>query len=276
MPAAWSLMARQTWLYSRFELQRLFMTPRGWFALAAFSTIWYFLLRYPIYQASLQLNQPEIQQMLSGMLGMVGMYNLLNWSLPELSVYWALTVLLMPLAVIVSAADQTCSDRSRGTLRFLTLRSSRDSIFFGRFFGQMLVQALLIGLSLLATLILAAWRLGELPPAALNASLVIWLNLLIVLMPFTALMALCSAVVKSSRLAISLAIVSMGVVAGLLGYLVWHFPDLLSVLEYLPGAQLPMLLGAQGWDTLKYSGLPLMQTVVLLIAGRFVMQEKAL
>lgn len=276
MPAAWSLMARQTWLYSRFELQRLFMTPRGWFALAAFSTIWYFLLRYPIYQASLQLNQPEIQQMLSGMLGMVGMYNLLNWSLPELSVYWALTVMLMPLAVIVSAADQTCSDRSRGTLRFLTLRSSRDSIFFGRFFGQMLVQALLIGLSLLATLILAAWRLGELPPAALNASLVIWLNLLIVLMPFTALMALCSAVVKSSRLAISLAIVSMGVVAGLLGYLVWHFPDLLSVLEYLPGAQLPMLLGAQGWDTLKYSGLPLMQTVVLLIAGRFVMQEKAL
>lgn len=276
MPAAWSLMARQTWLYSRFELQRLFMTPRGWFALAAFSTIWYFLLRYPIYQASLQLNQPEIQQMLSGMLGMVGMYNLLNWSLPELSVYWALTVMLMPLAVIVSAADQTCSDRSRGTLRFLTLRSSRDSIFFGRFFGQMLVQALLIGLSLLATLILAAWRLGELPLAALNASLVIWLNLLIVLMPFTALMALCSAVVKSSRLAISLAIVSMGVVAGLLGYLVWHFPDLLSVLEYLPGAQLPMLLGAQGWDTLKYSGLPLMQTVVLLIAGRFVMQEKAL
>lgn len=276
MPAAWSLMARQTWLYSRFELQRLFMSPRGWFALAAFTTIWYFLLRYPIYQASVQLNQPEIQQMLSGMLGMVGMYNLLNWSLPELSVYWALTVLLMPLAVLVSAADQTCSDRSRGTLRFLTLRSSRDSIFFGRFLGQMLVQALLIGLSLLATLALAAWRLGELPLAALNSAVVIWLNLLIALMPFTALMALCSALVKSSRLAISLAIVSMGAVAGLLGYLVWHFPDLLGVLEYLPGAQLPMLLGAQGWDTLKHSGLPLIQTAVLMLAGRFVMQEKAI
>lgn len=276
MPAVWSLMARQTWLYSRFELQRLFMSPRGWFALAAFTTIWYFLLRYPIYQASVQLNQPEIQQMLSGMLGMVGMYNLLNWSLPELSVYWALTVLLMPLAVLVSAADQTCSDRSRGTLRFLTLRSSRDSIFFGRFLGQMLVQALLIGLSLLATLALAAWRLGELPLAALNSAVVIWLNLLVALMPFTALMALCSALVKSSRLAISLAIVSMGAVAGLLGYLVWHFPDLLGVLEYLPGAQLPMLLGAQGWDTLKHSGLPLIQTAVLMLAGRFVMQEKAI
>jgi ABC-type transport system involved in multi-copper enzyme maturation permease subunit len=276
MSAAWSLLGRQTWLYSRFELQRLLLTPRGWFGLAAFSTIWYLLLRYPIYQASVQLQDPQIQQMLSSMLGMVGMYNLMNWSLPELSVYWALTVLLMPLAVLFSAADQTCSDRSRGTLRFLTLRSSRDSIFFGRFIGQMLVQALLLGLSLLATLALAAWRVGELPIAAVNAALVIWLNLLIVLMPFTALMALCSALVKSSRLAISLAIVSMGGVAGLLGYLVWHFPDLRSVLGYLPGAQLPMLLGAQGWDTLKHSVLPLLQTLVLLTAGRFVMQEKAI
>lgn len=276
MSATWSLLGRQTWLYGRFELQRLLLTPRGWFALAAFSIIWYLLLRYPIYQASVQLQQPEIQQMLSSMLGMVGMYNLMNWTLPELSVYWALTVLLMPLAVLFSAADQTCSDRSRGTLRFLTLRSSRDSIFFGRFIGQMLVQALLLGLSLLATLALAAWRVGELPIAAVNAALVIWLNLLIVLMPFTALMALCSALVKSSRLALSLAIVSMGGVAGLLGYLVWHFPDLRSVLGYLPGAQLPMLLGAQGWDTLKYSGLPLLQTLVLLTAGRFVMQEKAI
>jgi len=276
MPGPLPLLFRQTWLYSRFELHRLFMTPRGWFALAAFTTIWYFLLRYPIYQASVQLQEPEIQQMLSGMLGMVGMYNLMNWSLPELSVYWAMTVFFMPLAVMFSAADQTCTDRSRGTLRFLTLRSSRDSIFFGRFIGQLLVQALLIGLSLLATLALAAWRVGELPAAALNAALVIWLNLLIVLMPFTALMALCSALVRSSRLAISLAIVSIGAIAGVLGYLVWHFPDLRAVLEYLPGAQLPMLLGAQGWDTLKHSGLPLLQTLVLLIAGRFVMQEKAL
>lgn len=276
MPATISLLGRQTWLYSRFELQRLFLTPRGWFALAAFTTIWYFLLRYPIYQASVQLQEPEIQQMLSSMLGMVGMYNLLNWSLPELSVYWALTVFFMPLAVLFATADQTCSDRSRGTLRFLTLRSSRDSIFFGRFIGQILVQALLIGLSLLATLGLAVWRVGELPLSAVNATLVIWLNLLIVLLPFTALMALCSALVRSSRLAISLAIVSIGVITGSLGYLVWHFPDLRVVLEYMPGAQLPMLLGAQGWDTLKHCGLPLLQTAVLLLIGRIVMQEKAL
>jgi ABC-type transport system involved in multi-copper enzyme maturation permease subunit len=276
MSGSLPLLFRQTWLYSRFELHRLFMTPRGWFALAAFTTIWYFLLRYPIHQASVQLQNPEIQQVLSGMLGMVGMYNLMNWSLPELSVYWALTVFFMPLAVMFAAADQTCSDRSRGTLRFLTLRSSRDSIFFGRFIGQLLVQTMLIGLSLLATLGLAALRLGTLPLSALTSALVIWLNLLIVLMPFTALMALCSALVRSSRMAISLAIVSIGAVASVLGYLVWHFPDLRAVLEYLPGAQLPALLGAQGWNTLSHSGLPLLQTAVLLLVGRVVMQEKAL
>jgi ABC-type transport system involved in multi-copper enzyme maturation permease subunit len=270
------LLLRQTWLYSRFELHRLFMSPRGWFALAAFTTIWYFLLRYPIHQASVQLQNPEIQQVLSGMLGMVGMYNLMNWSLPELSVYWAMTVFFMPLAVVFSAADQTCTDRSRGTLRFLTLRSSRDSIFFGRFIGQLLVQTMLIGLSLLATLGLAALRLGTLPLPALSAALIIWLNLIIVLMPFTALMALCSALVRSSRMAISLAVVSIGVLASVLGYLVWHFPDLRAVLEYLPGAQLPALLGAQGWNTLSHSGLPLLQTAVLLLVGRVVMQEKAL
>ena len=89
-------------------------------------------------------------------------------------------------------------------------------------------------------------------------------------------MALCSALVRSSRMAISLAIVSIGAVASVMGYMVWHFPDLRVVLEYLPGAQLPMLLGAQGWDTLKHSGLPLLQTAVLLLVGRVVMQEKAL
>jgi hypothetical protein len=73
-----------------------------------------------------------------------------------------------------------------------------------------------------------------------------------------------------------LAVVSIGVLASVLGYLVWHFPDLRAVLEYLPGAQLPALLGAQGWNTLSHSGLPLLQTAVLLLVGRVVMQEKAL
>jgi len=128
-------------LLARFELYRLIGSPRGWFALAAFAVIWYFLLRYPIFEASVQLQQPDIQGMLGRVFGMVGLYNLLNWSVPELGVYWLITVLLLPLVAVLTSADQTASDRSRGTLRFLTLRTSRTAIVLGRFAGQMLVQA---------------------------------------------------------------------------------------------------------------------------------------
>ncbi|MCT6700428.1 ABC transporter permease [Rheinheimera sp. 4Y26] len=263
-------------LLARFELYRLVGSPRGWFALGAFSVIWYFLLRYPIFEASVQLQQPEVQGMLGRVFGMVGLHNLLNWPLPELSVYWLITLLLLPLVAVLTSADQTASDRSRGTLRFLTLRTSRSAIVLGRFAGQMLVQALLVLLSLLATLVLAGWRLGSLPLAAFEHALIVWINLLIVLAPFTALMALCSALVRSSKLAISLAIVGSGLLMGLLSTLIWYWPDFLWLLEYLPGAQLPLLLGEQGWNTLQYAGLPLAQTAVLLTLAWLVMKGKAL
>lgn len=263
-------------LLARFELYRLIGSPRGWFALGAFSVIWYFLLRYPIFEASIQLQEPDIQGMLSQVFGMVGLYNLLNWPVAELSVYWLITVLLLPLVAVLTSADQTAGDRSRGTLRFLTLRTSRSAIVVGRFAGQMLVQALLVLLSLIATLALAWWRLGSLPLAAFEHSLIIWLNLLIVLAPFTAMMALCSALVRSSKLAISLAIVGSGVLVGLLSTLIWYQPDFLWVLQYLPGAQLPLLLGEQGWTTFQHAGLPLAQSVVFLVLAWVVMKGKAL
>jgi ABC-type transport system involved in multi-copper enzyme maturation permease subunit len=269
-------LASHSLLLARFELYRLIGSPRGWFALSAFAVIWYFLLRYPIFEASAQLQQPDIQGMLSRIFGMVGLYNLLNWPVAELSVYWLITVLLLPLVAVLTSADQTASDRSRGTLRFLTLRTSRTAIVLGRFAGQMLVQALLVLLSLLATLALAWWRLGTLPFAAIEHAVIVWLNLLIVLAPFTAMMALCSALVRSSRLAISLAIVGSGVLVGLLSTLIWYQPDFLWLLQYLPGAQLPLLLGEQGWATLQHAGLPLAQTLVFLVLAWLVMRGKAL
>ena len=67
---------RNLWLISRFEIHRLFASPRGWFALTAFVIIWYVLLRYPIFQASAGIQDPEIQRILGGMFGMAGMYNI--------------------------------------------------------------------------------------------------------------------------------------------------------------------------------------------------------
>lgn len=267
---------RNTWLIARFEIFRLFGSPRGWFALAAFAVIWFFILRYPIFEASSALQQPDAQAMLSRVFGMIGMYKLMAWPLPELIAYWLISLMLLPLAVVVASADQTSSDRGRGTLRFLTLRTSRDSIFFGRFFGQWLVQGILIIISLAATLGMALWRQHSLSLAALEAALIMGLNLLIVLAPFTALMALCSVLVRSSKLAVCLAIVGGGLLIGLISWAGWYFPDVLRLLQYAPGAQLPALLANQGWSTLKEASLPLVQTVVLLALGRLALQGKSL
>jgi len=90
------------------------------------------------------------------------------------------------------------------------------------------------------------------------------------------MMALCSALVRSSKLAISLAIVGSGVLVGLLSTLIWYQPDFLWLLQYLPGAQLPLLLAEQGWATLQHAGLPLAQTIVFLVLAGLVMKGKAL
>jgi ABC-type transport system involved in multi-copper enzyme maturation permease subunit len=267
---------RNTWLIARFEIFRLFGSPRGWFALAAFAVIWFFILRYPIFEATTALQQADTQAMLSRVFGMIGLYKLMAWPLPELIAYWLISLALLPLAVVVTSADQTSSDRSRGTLRFLTLRTSRDSIFFGRFLGQWLVQGLLIVLSLVATLGMAVWRQHSLSLAALESALIMGLNLMIVLAPFTALMALCSVLVRSSKLAVCLAIVGGGLLVGLISWAGWYFPDVLHLLQYAPGAQLPALLASQGWSTFKEVTLPLTQTVVLLALGRMALQGKSL
>ncbi len=268
--------ARNLWLISRFELHRLFASPRGWFALSAFVIIWYCLLRYPIFAASAQIQDPEVQRILGGMFGMAGMYNILNWPLPELTAYWVMCVVLLPICTLFFAADQTSSDRSRGTLRFLMLRTSRDSLFFGRFLGQMLIQTILISLSILATLAMAWWRIGSLSAGALEAALIMVINLMIIIAPYTALMAMCSALVKSSRMAISLAVVGSGVVLGLVGWAAWYLPALRELMAYVPGAQIPQVLSQAGWSTLQYSGLPLAQTAVFLLIGRQIMQGKSL
>jgi len=267
---------RNLWLITRFELRRLFASPRGWFALSAFVIIWYGLLRYPIFEASAQLQQPEVQRILGGLFGMAGMYNLLNWPLPELTAYWVMCVALLPVCTLFFTADQTCSDRSRGTLRYLMLRTSRDSLFFGRFLGQMLIQTFLISLSVLATLAMAWWRLGNLTTGALEAALIMVINLIIIIAPITAIMAMCSALVKSSRMAISLAVVGSGLVLGLLGWAAWYLPVLRELLAYMPGAQIPQVLSQHGWSTLQFTGLPLAQTAVFLLIGRQIMQGKSL
>lgn len=263
-------------LYAGFELRRLWLTRRGVMTLAATAVIWFLLLRYAIAPASSLLADQGFQQFYRDIFGSAGLSQLFAWPAPELAIYWVLSLLLLPAFSLFFTANQLCSDIERGTLRFLALRSSRLSIVLGRFAGQMLVQGCLIAMSLTATLSLAALRGGGLSLAELAAAMVIALNLLIVLMPFTALMSCFSALVRSSRLAVSLAIVSMGLLFALLSWFIFYFPDFLFLLGYLPGAQVMQLLPLQGWLTLKHALLPLGQTLVLLGAANLILKRKML
>jgi hypothetical protein len=263
-------------LYAGVELRRLWLTRRGLMTLAATAVIWFLLLRYAIAPASDVVAADGFQQFFRDIFGNFGLTQLFAWPAPELAIYWIISLLLLPLFCLFFTANQLCSDLQRGTLRFLALRSSRASIVLGRFAGQMLVQGCLILLSLAATLSLAVWREGGLTMALLTASLVIAVNLLLVLLPFTALMSCFSALVRSSRLAVSLAIVSMGLVFALLSWFIFYFPDFFFLLGYLPGSQVIQLLPLQGWITLQHAWLPLVQTALLLSLATLLLKRKML
>lgn len=251
-------------LYAAFELKRLWQTRSGLMTLAATAVIWALLFRYAIVPAADLISSRGFINMISGLFGNTGLQQINSWPTPELAVYWFFSLLLLPLLCVFFTANQLCSDLERGTLRFLTLRSSRTAIVLGRFAGQMLVQGSLILLTLSATLLLSAWQAGVLTIDMLNASAVILVNLLLVLLPFTAIMSVFSALVRTAKLAVSLAIVSLGLCFGLLSWFVFYYPDFLFLLGYLPGTQVLQLLPLSGWQTLQHAALPLGQSIVLL------------
>lgn len=267
---------RNFWIISRFELVRLFQTPRGLMSIAAFAIIWYFILRYPILEASKYISIPGAKDFLGDAFGQVGVRNLLEWPVAEFTMFWLFSIFLFPILTLMITADQTSSDRSRGTMRFLTLRASRDSVFFGRFVGQMIILTLLLAGVLAATFIMSIWNNSENWLEAMNSAVIMGINLLIVVMPFTAMMAFFSASVRSSRLAIIVAIICWGLTVGLINYASYKFPVLDPLIYIVPGQQLGDLIQSNNWETLNHAWLPLIQTVVFLLLGRTVVARSSL
>lgn len=263
-------------IIARFELVRLFQTTRGLLSIAAFAIVWYFIFKELIYRAAQWVSVPGFRESMSDMFGQIGLANLLQWPVAEFVMFWLFALLLFPILTVMITADQTSSDRSRGTLRFLTLRATRDSIFFGRFLGQLIIQCLLIGGLLLATFAMAMWNNSDNFSFALTSAIIMGTNLLIVVLPFTAMMAFFSASVRSSRLAVIVAIICWGFSLGLINYLAMKIPPFGVLINILPGTQLPDLIQANDWATLKHAWLPLLQTLGFLLLGRTIVQRSSL
>lgn len=266
---------QHTKLYTGFELRRLWQTRPGLMTLAATAVIWAVLFYYLIAPAAELISSPILLNAGISLFGTDILQHLGNWQTPELTLYWILSLFLLPTFCLFFTANQLCSDLERGTLRFLSLRSSRTAIVLGRFAGQMLVQGSLMMLTLAATLAISAWRLSDLSLAMLNSAAVLWVNLLLVLLPFTALMSVFSALARTTKLAVTLAIVSIGVFYGVLGWLIAVFPGLAFLKAYLLGAQIGQLSSVQGWQTLQFATLPLLQSLVLLTLATLIVNRRA-
>ncbi len=268
---------RNTLILAKFELKKLLFNPKGLIALIAFALVWLLILLYPIRSASDILLSPEFRQLIASVFGESSVDKLFQWQVAEMAIFWVAALYIFPLFSIFVSADQFASDKQRGSFRFLTLRTGRDSLFFGRFIGHMLIQSLLLLLTVLATVLLAISRDGTLLLAALSSGFMILTNIFIILLPYTAIMALLSLYAGSARQATIYAILLWAISAIVIAVINSQLPEIGSILSwFLPGAQLSMMINTQGISSLIYAPIPLIQAAVLLFLGRTYMTRSSL
>ncbi len=263
-------------LISQCELKRTFATRGGLLSILTFAVVWGAILLYPLrFSADLLVQEKGLMQGFS-FLDVIGFGSIQQWPIPEFGLFWHFALLIFPLLSITLAADQTCSDRERGTLRFIVVRSSRDRVFFGRFAGVMVIQALLISATALSTLALVLYRDAALLSSALPDLLVVTTSLILAVLPFSAMMAALSATVKSARQATVWAILIWTFLAAIIGGFAYYLPTLAFLKLLVPGYQLSALAALSGWQTLQLAYVPLVQSLILLALGRWIMARQTL
>lgn len=258
-----------------FELVRMFLTKRGLIALAAFILVWIIILLYPISQAVNLISAPEFAQIAQDLFGAIGLKKLLDWPEAEFAMYWLIALYSFPLFSLFISSDQTVGDRERGTLRFISLRSTRFEILFGRFLGQLFVLACLVALTIVATLAVLGFRDPTLLGGGFGRAVAIFIMLVISLCPFVALMSLINTFARSSRLSIVLAVLFFAAGGIIVGLLAWQLP-VLSLLDYIfPGVQFEQLAG-QNLAVSSAIGIPLVQTGVFLALANVIFKRSSL
>jgi ABC-type transport system involved in multi-copper enzyme maturation permease subunit len=267
---------RQTWLIASYELSKRFTNTKGIAALIAFSLLWAIILLYPVQSASVYMLEPGFKELVQSIYGPDALSQLFSWKVAEFAVFWCIALYVFPMFSIFITADQFSSDKQRGSFRFLTLRVSRDSIFFGRFLGQMLIQGCLLLLTIIATILMVLTRDAGLFTDALLSGFSVFINVFIALLPYTAVMAVLSWYANSARQA-SIYAVILWAVSGILIMIINSQLPAMSFLSWvLPGSQLSLMINTQGLSSLMYAPIPLIQTLAVLRAGRISTQRRAL
>ncbi len=261
-------------LIATLELRRAFTTRRGITVIVAFALIWGLLLRYGVYGAAqwLQTGGNAIGSMInSGTLR-----SLLNWDIPEFAVFWVVSLYLFPVFCLTLAADQTATDRTRGTLRLLSLHATRGSIFLGRFAGMLLTQMWLLLLVIIATLVMVVLRDPALSAVAIETAAMVFVNVALLIAAYTAAMALISVFASSARQATTWAVILWIAIGLLIFWAGRYLPQIEALRWILPGAHIKHLLQQNSWQSLQIAFVPLLQTIGLLTAGYIAMKVRDL
>jgi len=267
---------QSTWQICQFELTRLFLTKRGGILLTAFAVIWFIIFKYPVFEAVKIVSNPAFGDNVNVFSDQLNLRHLMTWPYSELAIYWLFAVMAFPITAVLMSSDQLASDANRGTLRFLLLRCSRHQLLFGRFFGQLLIVSILIGLTLFAALTMAVVRDGSLLLSTFDQLGFIAINLVILCLPFIALTSLLNIVLKSSKLSIVMIIIIIPIFNGIISYLSLYIAPIDNLLLLLPGIQLIDTLQMPAFDAAAPILTPLLQTVGYLALAQFILTRRAL
>ena len=258
------------------EILRLLSTRRGMISLMGFLVIWACVLNYAILPAAAFLSGVSTSGVVELLLPWLGIEAWRQWPAPELAIYWVVSLYLLPFFSLLASADQTASDRSRGTLRFFVLRCSRLEIFLGRFLGQCVIMTWVVLFTLASVLLIILLYTPESFTTSIGYVPLIVVNLCLLVMPYIALMALVSVMARSARQATLYAFIIWISISLLVSFLQVKYGPIELLDWALPGSQVRQLIKLSDWQTLSLAPIPLVHTVVLLGLGAFMMRRRDL
>jgi ABC-type transport system involved in multi-copper enzyme maturation permease subunit len=265
----------RVWAITLFELTRLFGSKRGLIVLSTFSLIWFLVLYYIIGSATDFIYTNTFKNLTYQIFGELDLLTLLEWQLPELTIYWLISAYILPFFTLIFTCDQTCSDRERGTLRFILLRSSRAELLYGRFLGQLLIISILVSITLIASLVFASFAHQEISFNSMSLALIILLKLIVITLPFIASMSLINVFVSSAKMSLvvyALLYIGIVILINLFSGLVF---DVSFLLYIIPGEQIKSVVGFED-NVLNTYGIPIIQSLAYLLLAQFAFKRSSL
>ncbi|WP_154222933.1 ABC transporter permease [Marinicella rhabdoformis] len=225
------------------DLTYAFRSARGVLFLVFFAVFWLWVFSKFHLINPQWLKNPEGTMLMSWLFDQQTARSLFANRDPSFSVFYLVAMNTAPLFVLFAASDQTANDIGSKYLRFLLPRCHRNEIYLGRFIGcALLVWLAYFVISIIAVLWVSV--VNEVNVMSLLSDwLWVYLSLALYVLPFIAMMSLCSALVGSAGLSALLGIGFYFIITVIVSVIGFQSESMSDVVSYiLPNASKPWLL----------------------------------